>query len=103
MKDNNKGGHGTLMEQSRRLVNLNQLEVFLGVIVAVITIATAVGTYYILPYRVSELEKALAQTQGEMRVLREASIIDRELLVRIDERLRQVQRALKIPTDESKQ
>lgn len=96
-----KADDKSLMEQSKRLVNLNQLEVFLGTLVALVTIANSIGSWYVLPYRLSEAEKSIARVQGELESVKISNLTDRELLVRMDERLRTVQRALKIPTDET--
>lgn len=86
-------------DNHKRLVRLNEIEVLLGIIVAVIAIAACFGSWYVLPYRVGELEKAVNSIKSDITNVQKDSNQNRELLIRIDERLMAVQRALKIPTD----
>lgn len=81
-------GHG------EKLINLNKLEVGLGCVVAIIAIAGAVGTWYILPYRVTELEKNQAVLKVQIDAMQKESQNQRELLIRIDERLQLMQKTL---------
>ncbi len=91
------------------LINLNKLEVLLGCAVAIIGLVGCLGSWYVLPYRLSQVEleqKAAAaklevtqhETQQKIESIQRNADANKELLIRIDERLRQVQIALKIPT-----
>lgn len=80
--------------RDERLIHLNRLEVGLGCCVALIAIASAIGTWYVLPYRVSQLESKSVGIQIQIDSMQKDSQVQKELLIRIDERLKQVQQTL---------
>ncbi len=81
-----------------RIINLNKVEVALGVVVAVISLWNAYATMAILPYRVAEAEKQMRDLRSEVQSIQSDNTDQRELLIRIDERLKTVQAALKLPS-----
>lgn len=98
-----------LMEKGNRILTLNKIEVVVGIAIACITLMNTYASLAVLPYRVHELEKQNAdlrlliekqsiKTEAEVKSVRERSESQHELLIRMDERLKTVQGALKIPT-----
>lgn len=67
--------------------NLQSVALALSVLMGLGGMAAAVGSFFILPYRVEAVERQVLN----LRIQRES---DRELLTRIEERLINVQRAL---------
>lgn len=90
----------TLKPSTEKLISLNRIEVVLGVIVALMSLVGAIGSWMVLPYRMTQAEGSMKELRQEVANLKIDTNTNRELLIRIDERLRQVQRALKIPTNE---
>jgi len=89
----------TTSKQEGELIRLNRIELILGVFVAIIAICGAVGSWFVLPYRVGQLEKSFGEMREEISTVRYNGDQNRELLIRMDERLKSVQRALKIPVE----
>lgn len=94
-------------KRQEHLISLNKLEMVLGCLVALISLVGCIGSWYVLPYRVSQveleqknvavrLETSQRQTEAKMEEMKRNADMTRELLIRIDERLRQVQVALKL-------
>lgn len=79
-----------------KLIRWNKIEAFLGAVAAAVAIFSAVGAWWILPYRVQATEKRVVELSAELDALQAQANANRELLVRIDERLQAVQRALRI-------
>lgn len=90
--------HETTMGE-QRIINLNKVEVIIGIIISVATLLGLYNSYVILPYRVEQLERSAIEMRAEIRFLRDENRDINETLVRIDERLKTVQRALKINPD----
>ena len=80
------------------MLKLNKVEIALGVVVAIISIWNAYATMAVLPYRVAEAEKQMRELRSEVQSIQSDSMDQRELLIRIDERLKTVQAALKLPS-----
>lgn len=81
-----------------KVINLNKVEIVLGVVVAIISLWNAYATLAILPYRVAEAEKQMRDLRSEVQSIQSDNMDQRELLIRIDERLKTVQAALKLPS-----
>lgn len=95
----NETDHKAMRDKTEALINLNKIEVFLGVVVACIAVLSALGAWYILPYRLDRAEEGLAELRAELQTVKRNSEETRELLVRIDERLKLIQQNLKIPSN----
>jgi hypothetical protein len=96
---NGTGHNGS--EENRRLINLNKFEVILGIIVALVTLGNTYGIISVMPYRLTQVEKANAILQTQFEDLKKENASNKELLIRIDERLKIVQEQLQ--TDRKKQ
>lgn len=77
-----------------RLITLNKLELMLGVIIALMTIANGVGSWYVLPYRMTGAEHSVEIIEKRLDShIKEGDRKD-EMLIRIDERLSRLQEEL---------
>lgn len=88
-----------MREKTDRLIGWSKVEVLLSVAVACIAIGGAVGSWYVLPYRVGQTEAAIVDLRHEIKGVREENSRNQELLIRMDERIKTIQRALKIPSE----
>ena len=77
-----------------RLITLNKMELVMGVLIAIMTIANGVGSWYVLPYRMTSAEANV----NALSIRLDAHIKDGdrkdEMLIRIDERLSRLQEEL---------
>ena len=84
----------------KAIARLGNIEVFIGCIVGLLSISSTIGSWYVLPYRIKAqeylTEKYKTETDGRLHDLMQEQGKNREVLIRIDERLRNMQRALKI-------
>ena len=64
-----------------------KLETVAAVVVAFIALASAVGTFYLLPYRMAAAEAAIVVIQNDQRATR-------DVLIRIDENVKQLKEAV---------
>lgn len=71
-----QSNHEVLREKTDKLISLNRLEMAIGCAVGIISLLAIVGAFYILPYRVSQLENrvTLIETQRQQ---------DHDLLIEI--------------------
>lgn len=78
-------------------INVTRLSVALGVIAAIAALA---GAWFILPYRVEAAEKAHAAFESKTEIRFAANEAEarqqREILIRIDENVKQLRRAQRI-------
>lgn len=63
------------------------LQLGVGIITVALAISSAIGAFYVLPYRMSAAEAAISKMQDERKT-------DRELLLRIDERTARMDKTL---------
>jgi cell division protein FtsB len=99
-----------LMEKGNsRLLTLNKVEAAIGVGVLCCTLLSGYSSLKLLPYKVEQLEKKneqLAQKmeaqavefRAELKAVKDGFESQKELIIRMDERLKTIQGALKIPT-----
>ena len=85
--------------REEKLLSMSKLELWLAVIISVVTIATAYNVVATIPYRQAEMEKKIAILQAQIDNMQKDYQSQRELLVRIDERLKILQTTVdkKIP------
>lgn len=73
------------------------LEVAISVVVAIVALSGALKAWVLLPSQVRTLEsKTVPALERDVRELRANLTQNRELLLRIDERLQQLQRQLEV-------
>jgi wobble nucleotide-excising tRNase len=89
-----------MRDELGRNTSLNKVELLLGIAIGIATLLGLYNSYVILPYRVEKLEQAATEMRSEIRFLRDENRDINENLIRMDERLKTIQRALKIPTAE---
>lgn len=70
-------------EQSSLIAVMGRMQILIGVIVGTIAIAAAIGSWYVLPFRVALLEK-------DYQSIKLKTDDQKELLIRIEERVKQV-------------
>jgi uncharacterized protein HemX len=73
---------------------LSRVEIWLGIAVSLVTLGNTYGLFAVLPYRVAQTERRMDSLAEEFKQAQTSAQSQRELLVRIDERLKQVQSAL---------
>ena len=83
----------------KALLVLNWVEIAIGVASLLTFIVVAAGGWYVLNYRVSASEGDITALRAVVGVGQTNEYHTREMIIRIDERLKTVQRALKIPTE----
>lgn len=86
-----------MRDKTDRLITLNKIEVFVGIVVGIVSVAGVLAGYWILPYRVNAAEMNAVKLEARIEAVEKSQALNRELLVRIDERLRSVQERLHIP------
>jgi len=69
-------------------------EIAVGVVVGMLSVASNVGVFFILPYRVEANEKHTEKIQNELRDVQKQRNEDKEFLVRMDERAQNMQKQL---------
>lgn len=91
-------------DQHKKLWTLNVVETAVGCFVGIMTIVSlafsVMAVFVLIPYRVNQLENAQTVIRTEMSSMRAEQYKNQELLIRMDERLKTLQRAMKIPTEE---
>lgn len=97
------------MEKGNKILTLNKVELVALFLIAVGTAWNLYTGLAIIPYQVQQLQKdnsrleakieaQAAKFEAEMKAASERENARQELLIRMDERLKTVQGALKIPT-----
>jgi hypothetical protein len=109
-----------------KLTPLQKLAIAVGIFISLGTVANTLGVVYVANYRLAKTEaeqikdrvtieqvlakaqdnafrliiaeRTVAENKAEVKIMREQGSADKSLLIRIDERLRQVQAALKLST-----
>jgi hypothetical protein len=74
-----------------KLINLNKIEVLIGILVALITLGNTYGIIAVMPYRLAQVEKQNGVIQAQFDDLKKENNSNKELLIRIDERLKVLQ------------
>jgi hypothetical protein len=73
------------------------------IVIALCSLVALTSALFVIPYRLEASEKKMQQfettTDQRLKVIEAQQATDRERQVRIEERLKSVQRALAIPTD----
>lgn len=49
-----------------RLINLNKIEMIIGIIAGLVAVFSAFGTWYILPYRMAQNEVSIAEVRAQV-------------------------------------
>jgi len=81
--------------RGEQLIRLNKIEAGIGIVGGIITLLTAYAVVSVIPYRVSQLENEVKATNLRISAVEKDREKDHELLIRIDERLNQMQLTLK--------
>lgn len=89
----------SMRETQGKMFNLEKASIGVGLAVGVLSILSLYNSYVILPFRVEQLEKRAIVTEAQIQGLRDENRDIFENLIRIDERLKSVQIALKIKTE----
>lgn len=86
--------------ESKALIKTDML---VSIVCSLISVASLLGAWFILPYKVEANDKRMTQNEvanaDKFRVLEAKQDADHELAIRIDERLKSIQKALRIPVD----
>lgn len=84
--------------EGQRILSLSKLELAIGIAGGLLTLGTAYASFAVIPYRLTQAENAISQLQSQQESVRRENQDTKELLIRIDERLKTVQSALKLET-----
>ena len=77
--------------EDHTLKKLMKVEVFLACAISIIALGGAIGSWVILPYRVSAVEAENKAAQVKLDSIEKRQTSDRELLIRLDERSQKMQ------------
>jgi hypothetical protein len=77
-------------QSQSQLLTLNRIELVLAVVIALGTVASCIASWGVLPYRVTKAEESIAVIQNERR-------IDHDVLIRVDENVKQLIQKLDEP------
>lgn len=77
--------------QERKLMGLNYAQLVLGVIVSAGTVVSLFATYITLPTKVGDIQEAQTNIWSHINKMDDARLADREILIRMDERLKSIQ------------
>ena len=77
------------MEHRDQLISLNKIEIALGLIVSAVSLIGCFGSWYVMPYRVTQVELKQAALENKLDAMQRSGEATREIVIRIDERIRQ--------------
>lgn len=90
----------SMRDRTESMISLNKVEIALGLVVAAVSLTSAVGCWFVLPYRMQLAEDSIQELRTEIKQVRDDNNRNQELLVRMDERIKTIQQALKIPVSQ---